>query len=399
MVKRFLGVLTLVVIIVFLFCVTPAFAGATAKIKGASEVFAGETYSYNYTVSFSSCIEGSAKVTADGIFEICSGGEIIELAISGSCNSATYSKTVKVRVKSDAQPGQTGKITVKITYQEVDEEYNPKSGTIKKELIATVAKKSGSKQSKSAKSKKASQTSLDSIDSPQSSYTEGLPGGLESVAAGGVINLCAEQLSYLSKDDLLELKQKGAILNVDFGDYICTVDGNSIIDIPENFTQLDLSASVSKLASLSDASSNLDDYQIHFSHCGALPFGITISFRTSKHDFGDVLYLYHYVKPAGLIEMKDKMAVDENGYASFNIEHCSSYFLSSQLITDTENAAPSDFAADLEDTITTALLRAKALDTPPITLSEIVLIVFGAAVVSSVITAFICRGIWKSHAK
>ncbi len=411
--KKRVGVFTLAVIVVSFFCVTTASAGANAEIKGPKEVYAGEEYTYTYTVSFSSCTEGKAKVSAEGVFEIDSGGKIILLPISSGSNSGTYSETVTVRVKNDAQPGQTGKIIVKVEYQEVGEESEIIGNVDFKEkyTAAVVSKPAANKPKKTSKPKqtKVPETPAPDTAAPETPVTdiaaapadkEPLLSSIEALTPGSVLKLPAQQAACLSRDVLLALKKSGAALNVDFGKYTCTVEGKSVGELPDDFSQIDLSVSTVKKPSLSAAANGLDEYQLHFAYSGDLPCPLKYSFPVSGHSPGETLYLYYYYELSDVIEGKRQAVVDENGYVSFDIYHCSSYFITSQLLSNAAgvlNTPAKDDSADI-DVAVQALLRAKALEAPSVTITELIFITLSGIAVAAAITAIACRKVWGGRA-
>lgn len=405
--KRFVGVFTLIVIVVSFFSVTSASAGANATIKGPKEVYAGETYTYTYTASFSSCTDGNAKVSVDGIFEIESGVNTIIHNVSGSSYGGTYSESITVRVKSDAQPGQTGKIIVKVDYQEIiDEEFNLSSDKLEKTFTATVAAKPAAKKPKGDTDKPSETAEPEALTEPaetplEPSEQEILVNSINALTPGSVLVLPAEQAACLPRAALLALKQNGAALKVDFGHYTCTIDGSHIGELPEDFAQIDLSVSMAKEPSLSTAAGGFDEYQLHFAFSGDLPCRLIYSFPAAGHNPGETLYLYYYYKLSDVIEGKRYAVVDENGYVSFDIYHCSSYFITSQLIDNAAGVlntpAQNDVPTEIDDAVQAAMLRAKALESPTVTLTELTLITLCGIVIATLITAFACKKVWSSR--
>jgi hypothetical protein len=85
-----------------------------------------------------------------------------------------------------------------------------------------------------------------------------------------------------------------------------------------------------------------DAYQLHFAHDGQLPGKFSYAFKAVSSNPGDVLYLYYYYGDSGLCEGIQSSSVNENGYVTFAVYHCSSYFVSAAPV---EGAEGVDFAA------------------------------------------------------
>ena len=76
-----------------------------------------------------------------------------------------------------------------------------------------------------------------------------------------------------------------------------------------------------------------DKIVVTFSHHGVLPSTSTIELDVSEHYAdGEKLYLYYFNEDENVIEYKDENIVVANGYADFDIKHCSEYILTTQKI-------------------------------------------------------------------
>ncbi len=100
--------------------------------------------------------------------------------------------------------------------------------------------------------------------------------------------------------------------------------------------------------SLSAAAGGKDAYQLHFAHSGQLPGKLSYTFKAENNKPGDALYLYYYYSQPGVCEGVQLAVVDSNGYVTFDIYHCSSYFVSAETI---EGAAGINFAAGTEESL------------------------------------------------
>lgn len=81
---------------------------------------------------------------------------------------------------------------------------------------------------------------------------------------------------------------------------------------------------------------NIKKEYVSFNYHGNLPSKATIKLRTDKFKDGDRLNLYYYNDETNKIEkIKDNIIV-MNGYVSFDIKHCSDYFLSLSVVKEAE---------------------------------------------------------------
>lgn len=89
-----------------------------------------------------------------------------------------------------------------------------------------------------------------------------------------------------------------------------------------------------------DRITNTDDLLVvSFSHHGSLPSTSKIELDvSSRYNDGDKLYLYYFNEENNNIEYIDDNIVVKNGYADFDIKHCSEYILTENKI---ENAVGS----------------------------------------------------------
>jgi hypothetical protein len=131
---------------------------------------------------------------------------------------------------------------------------------------------------------------------------------------------------------LASLKEKQGVLSVDFGTYSCTINGAALGTLPEGLTGINLGMTMEKDETLSAAAGGQDVYQLHFAHAGALPGRFTFRFKAEQHSPGDIVYLYYYYGESGVTEGVQQCVVDDEGYISVEIYHCSSYFMSNTLI-------------------------------------------------------------------
>ena len=77
---------------------------------------------------------------------------------------------------------------------------------------------------------------------------------------------------------------------------------------------------------------------VSFDHHGALPLNAKVKINVkNKFKDNDNLYLYYYNPLTKQIEFMEKDIVVKDGYATFEISHCSDYFLTAAVVNDAVN--------------------------------------------------------------
>lgn len=77
---------------------------------------------------------------------------------------------------------------------------------------------------------------------------------------------------------------------------------------------------------------------VSFDYHGTLPLKTTVTLNVQgKFKNGDELYLYYYNPDDATIEYISKNVEVKNGQVSFEIEHCSDYFLTGAVVNDAVN--------------------------------------------------------------
>ena len=166
------------------------------------------------------------------------------------------------------------------------------------------------------------------------SDVEGMVGEMQ---AGGVLNVDMKGKTEIPMSVLSELQNNEGTLEIDFGDYSCSIDSSTLKNLPEDMESLDLSMSMTKDEVLSQAAGGFDVYQLNFNYHGELPGIFKYTFYAGEHKPGDTLYLYYSYEQAGIIEAMQTAVVDEDGYVTFEIYHCSSYFVSDKIVEGAMN--------------------------------------------------------------
>lgn len=317
--KRFISLLIVTILLVSMIGIITAFAGVS--ISGPSEVLAGKTYTYTAKISYSgfdmfgTFSGGGSSVT----FKDGSGGDTNE--------SLSASVSISVSIPSGAKPGDKIKLKVSGQRSSVDEEYTViEKGISGSKTITVVAKPVATPK-----------PTRDPNATPRPTKA---PEGWELVAIdvdaakdGEPIGVTMEGDTKIPETLLADLIKKKSDLTVDFGTYQCTISAEDLTQI-EGIKSLNLGLSFEKDESLSEVAGGKDTYQLHFSHEGQLPGKFIYTFKAEGNKPGDIVYLYYYYGVAGVIEGKQQSVVDENGMVTFEIFHCSSYFVSNEIIED-----------------------------------------------------------------
>ena len=441
--KKFIFFAIAVVLIGSIIPLGTAFAGsASISISGPKSVEAGKTYTY--TITLSGTDVSSAMVTSISTSGVFSGsGSRCEIGSGGENTSGSKSVDVSVTVSSSANPGDTGTISASGQFGYWNEDMTDVlTGSMSKSLSATVAeptpdptptpttapttapttqptaaptattaptatvkptttpKPTATSATKPTNTPKPTATpsatataTTEPSASPSASATieptptpekplewpdvEEMVDGLED---GGTLSVNMEGKTEIPASVLSQLKDKGGILEIDFGDYSCTIDGRMLNELPEDLSTLDLSVRMVKDESLSQKADGFDVYQLNFSHHGELPGVLTYTFFASENAPGDTLYLYYSYEQAGIIEGMQAAVVDSDGYVTFEIYHCSSYFVSDTII----DGAMNNFAAESVPVI----IEEEPMSSG-ISLWILIICIIGTAVVSIFLTMYI----------
>ncbi len=176
---------------------------------------------------------------------------------------------------------------------------------------------------------------------------------LDRLDKGGTLDISLSEAESLPASTLKALKTKQATLNIDFGDYSCTIDGNKLGAISDDSSVCQLAVSLEKDATISDAANGHDIYQLHFAQTGEMPGRFTYRFTASESQPGDTLYLYCYHALSGVTEYKQSAVVDESGCASFDIFEGLSYFVTASPIEEIAEEPGIALAAPVNDAMDT----------------------------------------------
>ena len=149
---------------------------------------------------------------------------------------------------------------------------------------------------------------------------------------------------------LLEtLRQTQCALEIDMGGYLCVIDGAYLAEIPDGLAAIDIGMTMEKDAAVSAACGG-SAYELRFSYHGELPGTFTFRVPAEGSSPGDTIYLYYLNEDTGVFEGVHTAIVDDEGYVSLNITHCSSYFITDIMIEGAVNnfALPAQPTAEPE---------------------------------------------------
>ncbi len=317
--KRFLPILLVMILVVSMIGILDVSAGAS--ISGYSSVLAGRSYTY----------KGTAKFTATSLICAIKGLDVWQDGDGGGSDTdkaLTATASIKVSIPSSAKPGDTYTIEFWGKYQSGGEQ---KSFSTKKTI--TVVEK----------------------QTPDPNATPRPPEGWDIVKEavreaeeGAVVEAVMEDDYKIPESLLKMIIENKNILHVNFGTYTCTIDPAKFTDI-DGIKKLNLKLDFEKAAGLSEIAGNKDVYQLHFGHVGELPGMLKFTFKATENKPGDVVYLYYYYGEANVIEGKTKAVVDENGMLTFEIYHCSSYFVTSEVLEGASSNFDTETQAKLDE--------------------------------------------------
>ncbi len=168
-------------------------------------------------------------------------------------------------------------------------------------------------------------------------------GGLE---AGNLGSIEAPDDGLVPSSLLETLQQNQSALEIDCGGYFCIIDGAALTGIPEGLETIDIGMTMEKDSALS-AAWGCNAYELRFNYHGELPGTFTFRVKAQGSRPGDTIYLYYFDDIAGKFEGVHTAVVDDQGYVSLNITHCSSYYITNAIIEGADNnfTVPAETAA------------------------------------------------------
>ena len=156
--------------------------------------------------------------------------------------------------------------------------------------------------------------------------------------------------------------------------YSWTFNGATITN-PSMDLDLSLTFTSNKENEIQALAKNTDLFYLTFAHHGELPGVAKMKVDvSSKYKDGDEIYLYYYNEEKGTVEQTGNKVLVKDGYAEFEISHCSTYFLTSKLIEETNknNSNLNDNTGKTESIDSSTLNVNENKETPLIDKKEVV---------------------------
>ncbi len=317
--KKFLAMVLVMTIIVSAFGISTAFA----KISGSTEVVAGKTYTFKISKSASaSTITGNISWSG-----FASGSETMwKDSGSGMNENITASASISITVPAGTPAGSTCTISVSGQISTFDGTNVGESSYSESKTLVVVKKTS----SATPDSKPASNNPEASKAPTEWDIAKEKIAGMEE---GGSLTLDITGDDHtLSAKTYQSLLDKKGVFTFNFGTYSCILNAAQLGALGEGVKALDLGLSFESDPDFSAAVGNQDTYQLHFAHSGEFPGKIAFKFKADKNAPGDTVYLYYYYGTSKVIEGVQTAVVDADGFVTFDIYHCSDYFVSSAAI-------------------------------------------------------------------
>ena len=326
--KRFIAILLTMILAIS----TIGIMTANAGISGEGGVYAGQTY--KYTISFSanaSSIGGTISWSG-----FASGSDNFWQDSSGLNENIKASKTISIKVPEGTPVGSTCTIKASGSYTVINEDGTISEPSVSDSKTITVVDRPASTPKPERTSKPSSnKTEGEPTPTPEPTAWQLASEEVDGMEQGGTITveLTGEDDDHEIPVEIYNtLREKKGKLTLNFGTYSCTLDGAALGELDEEEDELDLGLSFEGDEEYSAAVGGNDVYQLHFSHKGEFPGKISFTFKADKNSPGDTVYLYYYYSTSKVIAGIQSAVVDENGFVTFDIYHCSSYFVASALV-------------------------------------------------------------------
>lgn len=345
----------LIIILVFSLAVlllpTKTFAAsASFSISGPSTLQTGETGTYKVKVNVDDAAGAQATLTYDSSFFKLVDGNVTDEWSANDNSSGTFT-VVEVKLECIAAPGSSGQLSINgysvrrygdTSVETVD------CGGASKTVTNPVPEPDPTPAPTAAPTPRRTATSQASATPTVTPTPTATPDSAVSTtptpaATPDAWALAAQQISAAAQgatvsvqpgdtiipaEVLALLKERGCVLTVDLGNCVCTIDGRNLGDSPVGADAIDLGVSMEKNEALSGAAGGLDIFQLHFNYSGELPGRFTYTLKAQGCAPGDVLYLYYYYALADVAECVQRAEVGADGNVTFEIYHCSGYFVS-----------------------------------------------------------------------
>lgn len=311
--KRFIAFLLVMILAVSTLGVPTAFA----KISCSTQVVAGKTY----TVKVSKSATASSIISSISWSGFASGSDsMYKDSNSGMSESITASTSFKITVPSGTPVGSTCTISVSGQISTYDGGSVGESGYSESATLIVVEKTAADNKTDGEPKATKAPTEWELASGQLAGMAQG--GALSIDITGGDHKLPASMYNAL--------REKQGTLTLNFPAYSCILSGAALGELDGK--SLDLGLTFDADPDFSAAVGGSDVYQLHFAHEGEFPGKIPFKFKAEKNVPGDTVYLYYYYGTSKVIEAVSTAVVDDEGFVTFDIYHCSSYFIASALI-------------------------------------------------------------------
>ena len=328
--KKCLVMLSVVILLNLLIGSTAFAAGsASITISNYTKVEQGKSYTYKITVKINDTMDFLGTIEFSGVFSHSKKTMIFQASDDEINGKGTLTYNITLKIPATAALGSTGSIHINGQGSHYDKDSGKTTSyKVKKELTATVVDPG---TSTSIPSTKTAKPKPKPTATPAPTEWDIAAQNVQQLSAGGTLNLDVKD-RRIPPAFLQKLKERKARLVMGHGGYSCTVDGAALLSVPPN--PIDFTMSMDRNEALSKAAGGADLYQLHFAHSGQLPGRFLYKFKASASKPGDRLYLYHYYDQSGAIEGTQSASVDQDGFVTFGITHCSSYFVTAAVLHD-----------------------------------------------------------------
>lgn len=300
---------------------------AGPSISGNNQVYPGRTYTYTVTITENaSYIDGS--VTTSGSL----GSQTKEWdanSSSGLNENITASATITVTIPLSAAVGSTGTITVTGQGQKVDPDTNAATSfAISGSKIITVVAPS-------------------STPTPPTAWELAIE-DIKKTEEGG--NLTLEMNPEDSKEFNVPIevfraiKTHKLILTIDYGSFKITISGDSIGEIPDETSEVNVGIT------LLEAQNDSDIFVFDLNYKANLFYIAEYSIQSSVIPQGEIIYVYRNYQNIGVLEYVNEASLDIDDNLVVKVFAPGSYILSDVSIEGSEGNIDEDTFIELSAT-------------------------------------------------
>ncbi len=285
---------------------------AGVSVSGSGQVYPGKTYTYTVTVTATgSSIMGTA--TTSGVLGTQTKTWSKDSS-TGLNQSLTATTTITVTIPASAAIGSTGKITV----SGQGSKYYPDTGTFEKFYI------NGSKTI----------TVVAPPTPPPPTAWELAIRDINKVEEGGSITVemnpeDAKEIN-VPLDAFEAIKERKIVLSIDYGSFICTIDGSMVGDIPQDGADINVGVTL-------QPAERADDMLVFDLNNASRQFFVaTYSLEPFLQLPEGLIYVYRSYTDMGLLEYVNAAGTDESGNVLVKVFAAGRYIVSAASIDGAE---------------------------------------------------------------